>query len=334
MKFLVTGAAGFIGMHVCKKLLSSGHQVMGVDDLNNYYDVDLKRARVSLLSKYTNWSFCAEKLEKTNTIQRLTESIQPDCIIHLAAQAGVRYSIENPETYVAANLVGFSNILQAARKLEVSHFVYASSSSVYGLNTKTPFKESELADHPISFYGATKRANELLAHSYSHLYSLPTTGLRFFTVYGPWGRPDMALFKFTKNIISGNPIDLFNEGRMVRDFTYVDDIADAIVRVVKKPATGSLKFSSLRPDPSLSNAPYRIFNIGNGAPRDLLDYVHAIEDSLGIKAHYNFLPMQAGDVVETHSDTSALASWINYEPSTPIEVGVRKFVSWYKDYYS
>jgi UDP-glucuronate 4-epimerase len=333
MKILVTGAAGFIGMHTSLRLLERGDEVIGVDNLNDYYDVSLKEARLAQLTPSARFRFHRIGVEDREAMARLFEQENPQRVVHLAAQAGVRYSIQNPHAYVDANLQGFMNILEGCRHNGVEHLVYASSSSVYGGNTKMPFSEHDNIDHPVSLYAATKKANELMAHTYSHLYRLPTTGLRFFTVYGPWGRPDMALFLFTKAMLDGRPIDVFNNGQMVRDFTYIDDIVEGVVRVLDKPATPSLGFDPVAPDPATSTAPYRVFNIGNSQPTPLMDYIHALEKAMGLEAKKNFLPMQPGDVLATNADTSELDTWVGFKPGTPVEVGVRRFYEWHERHY-
>ena len=345
---LVTGAAGFIGSALVKKLLSQGYRVVGLDNLNNYYEPALKHSRLKsieklnydLISNNNNknkvsnyWSFYKIDLENKTEISNLFEQVRPVAVVNLAAQAGVRYSIENPSAYIQSNLVGFGNILEGCRKLAVKHLVYASSSSVYGGNSKLPFSESDSVGHPVSLYGASKRANELMAHTYSHLYSIPTTGLRFFTVYGPWGRPDMALFLFTKAILSGEAISIFNKGEMIRDFTYIDDIVESLSRVIFKPASPQIDFDTELPNQANSWAPYRLFNIGNSNPIQLIEYIEAIESSLGIKAKKNLLPMQPGDVKATAADTSALEEWIGFKPNTSVQEGVSNFVDWYKNFY-
>ncbi|MGB2440575.1 MAG: NAD-dependent epimerase, partial [Candidatus Puniceispirillaceae bacterium] len=314
MRILVTGVAGFIGMHVAVRLLADGHEVIGIDNLNDYYDVRLKQARLAHIGSPNQFHF--EKLDLCDRagINRLFAERRPEIVINLAAQAGVRYSLENPHSYIESNLVGFTNILEACRHFEVEHLVYASSSSVYGLNEEMPFHEGQNVDHPLALYGATKKANELLAHSYSHLFGLPTTGLRFFTVYGPWGRPDMALFKFTDAILSGRPIDIYNHGQMIRDFTFIDDIVEGVVRLAMKPAERDTIFDAKTPDAGRSAAPWRIFNIGNGLPTPLMDCIAALEKALGKEAKKNFLDMQAGDVVATASDTQRLNDWIGFKP--------------------
>jgi len=330
---LVTGAAGFIGMHVADRLLQGGHRVIGIDNLNAYYDPALKQARLRELTRHEGFTFQRCDVADRPTISQLFSEYPITHVVHLAAQAGVRYSLENPHAYVDANLVGFVNILEACRHNGIAHLVYASSSSVYGGNTRMPFAEGDNVDHPISLYAATKKANELMAHTYSHLYGLPTTGLRFFTVYGPWGRPDMALFIFTKAILEGRPIPLYNEGHMKRDFTYIDDVAEAVVRCVFKPATADPAFDSDTPDPAVSSAPYRIFNIGNHTPVELAHFVSLIEQATGHKAERRLEPMQPGDVPATYADVSRLKAWIGFEPSTPIEEGIPRFVAWYRAFY-
>lgn len=331
--WLVTGSAGFIGMNTCIKLLSRGDKVIGVDNINDYYDISLKKSRLTFLSNFPNFTFHNVDIVDRLNINQLFSENKPQRVIHLAAQAGVRYSLINPHSYIESNIIGFSNILECCRHHNIQHLVYASSSSVYGVNTNLPFSEHHNVDHPLSLYAATKKANELMAHSYSHLFNLPTTGLRFFTVYGPWGRPDMALFLFTKAILSSQPINIFNNGNMLRDFTYIDDIVEAVVRVADKTASPNSSFDALNPDPASSFAPYRIFNIGNNQPTPLLDYITAIEYHLGMSAIKNFLPMQAGDVNATAASTDELHNWINFKPSTSIKVGVGKFVEWYRNYY-
>ena len=336
---LVTGAAGFIGFHLCLKLLESGTPVLGIDNLNDYYDPSLKSARIKLLeeiSAQNSTQFVFEKIDliDVQSLIPLFKEYAISCVVNLAAQAGVRYSIENPSAYIQSNLVGFSNLIECARRNNISNFIYASSSSVYGGNEMLPFSEEHSVDHPVSLYAATKKSNELIAHSYSHLYGLPTTGLRFFTVYGPWGRPDMALFLFTKAMINGQPINLFNGGDMIRDFTYIDDIIDSVYRLISKPALPDSSFDRSMPNSSSSWAPYRVFNIGNSNPVPLMKYVHALERSLGVVSEKNYLPMQNGDVRSTSADTSLLESWINFKPTTSVDEGVAKFVSWYRTYYN
>ena len=333
MRILVTGVAGFIGMHVATRLLADGHEVIGLDNINDYYDVRLKQARLAHIGSPNQFHFHKLDLVDRDGINTLFAETRPEIVINLAAQAGVRYSIENPHSYIDSNLVGFTNILEACRHFEVGHLVYASSSSVYGLNKEMPFHEGQNADHPLVLYGATKKANELLAHSYSHLFNLPTTGLRFFTVYGPWGRPDMALFKFAEAILAGQAIDVYNHGQMTRDFTYIDDIVEGVVRLAMKSAQGDADFDAENPDAGRSTAPWRIFNIGNGQPTPLMDYITALEDALGREAIKNFMEMQPGDVMATASDSSRLNDWVGFKPNTPVHVGVAKFVEWYLGYY-
>ena len=333
MNIIVTGAAGFIGMHVSKKLLDDGHNVTGIDNLNTYYDQTLKQNRLNSLSHYKNFIFYKQDIADKDTIMEIFLEANAECVINLAAQAGVRYSLIDPDTYGSSNLVGFLNILEACRNYKVSHLIYASSSSIYGSNEEKPFKETHNTDHPISLYGATKKANEIMAHSYSHLFKIPTTGLRFFTVYGPWGRPDMALFKFTKAILENKPVDIYNHGNMVRDFTYIDDVVHAVTKLVNIPATTSTNYNTQKPDASTSNSPWRIFNIGNGKPTHLMDYISAIEKALGKEAKKNFLPMQKGEVLETFSDTQSLENWTGLKPGTSVMQGVENFVEWYLSYY-
>ena len=333
MKIVVTGVAGFIGMHSALRLLGRGDQVIGVDNMNDYYDVSLKTARLDRLRGNAGFSFHQIDVADRQAMERLFADHKPDRVIHLAAQAGVRYSLTNPHAYIDANLQGFMNVLECCRHNQIDHLVYASSSSVYGGNKTMPFSEHHNIDHPVSLYAATKKANELMAHTYSHLYRLPTTGLRFFTVYGPWGRPDMALFLFTRAMLSGQPIDVFNNGEMVRDFTYVDDIVEGVIRVLDKPATPNPAFDAATPDPATSDAPYRVFNIGNGNPTPLMDYIRAVETALGVKARMNMMPMQPGDVPATAADTAELGDWVGFQPNTEVETGVRRFVEWYLRYY-
>lgn len=332
-KVLVTGVAGFIGMHVARRFIQNGIQVVGLDSLNEYYDVNLKHARLAQLQGDANFEFRKIDLTDRNAMRRLFQEHSFDQVIHLAAQAGVRYSLEHPEAYVDSNLNGTLSILEGCRHSQVKHLVYASSSSVYGSNSSQPFSVSDPADHPLSLYAATKKSNELMAHSYSHLFQLPTTGLRFFTVYGPWGRPDMALFKFTKSILEGTPIDVYNSGLMKRDFTYVDDIAESIVRVSQCIPTPNPEWNSQQPDPSTSSAPYQVFNIGNQQPTELLRFIRVLENTLGISAKLNMMPIQPGDVLETNADVSSLARKIGFSPSTSIEDGIKHFVDWYRSYY-
>ncbi|MDI3513549.1 MAG: NAD-dependent epimerase [Gammaproteobacteria bacterium] len=333
MKILVTGAAGFIGMHTSLRLLARGDEVVGLDNLNDYYDPTLKEARLARLTPHAGFRFVKMDVADRAGMEALFAAERFDRVIHLAAQAGVRYSLQNPHAYVDSNLVGFMNILEGCRHARVQHLVYASSSSVYGGNTKMPFSEQDSVDHPVSIYAATKKANELMAHTYSHLYGLPTTGLRFFTVYGPWGRPDMALFLFTRAILEGRPIDVFNHGRMRRDFTYIDDIVEGVIRTLDRVAAPDPAFDALQPNPGTSNAPYRVFNIGNHDPVELMDFVAAIEDALGMRAEKNFLPLQDGDVPATYADTSALDAWTGFAPATGVREGVGRFVAWYRAYY-
>jgi UDP-glucuronate 4-epimerase len=333
MKILVTGAAGFIGMHTAQRLLARGDEVVGLDNLNDYYDVTLKRARLARLEGHKGFRFVRLDVADRAGMEALFARERFDRVVHLAAQAGVRYSLTNPHAYVESNLVGFMHVLEGCRHHGVQHLVYASSSSVYGGNTKLPFSEHDSVDHPVSLYAATKKANELMAHTYSHLYGLPTTGLRFFTVYGPWGRPDMALFLFTKAILEGRPIDVFNHGHMQRDFTYVDDIVEGVVRVTDRTATPDAAYVSDTPDPGTSNVPYRVFNIGNHQPVPLLEFIACIERALGMTAEKRLLPMQDGDVPATYADTDALREWVGFQPATPIQVGIERFVAWYRDYY-
>jgi UDP-glucuronate 4-epimerase len=333
MKILVTGAAGFIGFHTAKRLLERGDEVVGLDNLNEYYDPTLKRARLSRLQDKSNWRFRKMDLVDRSGMMELFKSERFDRVVHLAAQAGVRYSIENPMAYVESNLVGHTNLLEGCRHGGVQHLVYASTSSVYGANTRMPFSVHQNVDHPLSFYAATKKANELMAHTYSALYQLPTTGLRFFTVYGPWGRPDMALFKFTKAILEDEPIEVFNYGHHRRDFTYVDDIAEGIVRCLDKVAEPNPDWDSDDPDPGTSFAPYRLYNIGNQGPIELMRYIEVLEQRLGKTAEKVMLPMQAGDVPDTWADVEALVKDVGYRPQTPVEEGIGRFVDWYLSYY-
>ena len=330
---LITGCAGFIGMHCAKRLLEQGVPVVGIDNLSSYYDVALKQARLDELRPHANFRFVKLDVADRQGMADLFTEVAPSKVLHLAAQAGVRYSIDQPDDYTDSNLLGFGNVLQGCRKHQVGHLVYASSSSVYGGNTKMPFAESDAVDHPISYYAATKKANELMAHTYSHLYGTPTTGLRFFTVYGPWGRPDMALFKFTKAILAGETIDVYGEGKLVRDFTYIDDIVEGIMRVLDKPATADASYDSQRPNPGTSTAPYRIFNIGNNSPTVLIDYIAALEDALQTTAHKQMLPIQPGDMHSTSADTRALQAWVGFSPAMPVTTGVQRFVDWYRSFY-
>jgi len=334
MNVLVTGAAGFIGFHVAQKLCERGDKVIGIDNLNDYYEVSLKKARLQKLAHFTNFKFIRLDLADRKNMVDLFTKQGFQRVIHLGAQAGVRYSLENPHAYVDSNLVGFMNVLEGCRHHQIEHLSYASSSSVYGANKKMPFSVHDNVDHPLSLYAATKKANELMAHTYSHLYQLPTTGLRFFTVYGPWGRPDMAVFNFTRKILSGEPIDVFNFGNHRRDFTYVDDIVEGIIRVHDKVALPNTQWSGESPDPGTSSAPWRVYNIGNSKPVQLLHYIEVLEQYLGIKAKKNFLPLQAGDVPDTYANVEALNYAVGYIPSTPVEVGIKYFVDWYLDYYA
>lgn len=332
-KYLVTGAAGFIGFHVSRRLLARGEQVVGLDNVNDYYDVRLKYARLAQLEAQPQFRFVKADLADRAALQQLFASERPEVVIHLAAQAGVRYSLENPHAYVDSNLVGFINILEGCRHHGVRHLAYASSSSVYGANTHMPFSVHHNVDHPVSLYAATKKANELMAHTYSHLYRLPTTGLRFFTVYGPWGRPDMALFLFTRAILAGEPIDVYNHGRMQRDFTYIDDIVEGVVRVADRVAAPNPAWSGTAPDPGTSLAPYRIYNIGNHSPVELLYFIEVLEQCLGRQAEKRLLPIQAGDVPATCADVEDLTRDVDFQPATPIEEGIARFVAWYREYY-
>jgi len=332
-KLLVTGAAGFIGFHVSRRLLDRGDEVVGLDNLNDYYDVRLKHDRLALLAGRPRFRFVKADLADRAAIEQLFADAEPEVVIHLAAQAGVRYSLQNPHAYVDSNLVGFMNILEGCRHHAVRHLAYASSSSVYGANTTMPFSVHHNVDHPVSLYAATKKANELMAHTYSHLYRLPTTGLRFFTVYGPWGRPDMALFKFTKAILAGQPIDVYNHGRMQRDFTYIDDIAEGVVRAADRVPEPNPAWSGDAPDPGTSLAPYKIYNIGNHQPVELLYFIEVLENCLGRKAEKNLLPIQAGDVPATYADVDDLRRDVGFQPATPIEEGIARFVAWYREYY-
>jgi UDP-glucuronate 4-epimerase len=347
---LITGVAGFIGFHLSKRLLDEGSRVVGIDNLNTYYDVNLKKARLTILKKYDNFTFHKLDISNRRAMEKLFSGLHKsenstlasadspitapfDTVIHLAAQAGVRYSITNPYAYIDSNIVGFINILEGCRHHKVKHLVYASSSSVYGANTKMPFSIHHNIDHPVSLYAATKKANELMAHTYSSLYKIPTTGLRFFTVYGPWGRPDMALFLFTRAILDGKPIDVFNYGKMQRDFTYIDDIIEGVVRVTKKVPKPNPSWSGNAPDPGTSYAPYKVYNIGNNNPVELMTFIETIEKCLGKKAKKKFLPLQAGDVPATYADVDDLMNDVGFKPATPIEEGIKKFVEWYREYY-
>ena len=333
MKILITGSAGFIGSALTTKLLDQGNCVVGIDNLNNYYDISLKKSRLALNSNNPNYNFYHINIEDKKSIESLFEEHQFDTVVNLAAQAGVRYSLDNPLAYINTNIVGFANILEGCRHNKVKHLVFASSSSIYGSNTNMPFSIHDNTDHPVSLYAASKKSNELMAHSYSHLFNLPTTGLRFFTVYGPWGRPDMALFKFTKSILAGEKIKVFNYGKHLRDFTYIDDIVDGVIRVINKPAVSNQNWDSDNPDAGSSIAPWRIYNIGNNSSIELLDYIKAIENALEIKAQKEFLPLQPGDVIDTYADVDDLVRDFDYKPSTTIDEGITKFIEWYKDYY-
>lgn len=333
MKVLVTGAAGFIGFHVAQRLLARGDEVVGIDNLNDYYEVSLKESRLALLEPQEGFRFQKLDLDDRQGMEDLFADEQFDRVVNLAAQAGVRYSIENPHSYVQSNIVGFLNILEGCRHTNVEHLVYASSSSVYGANETMPFSVHDNVDHPLSLYAASKKANELMAHTYSHLYRLPTTGLRFFTVYGPWGRPDMALFLFTRAILEGKPIKVFNYGKHRRDFTYIDDITEGVIRTLDNVAMPNPDWSGTEPDPGTSRAPWRVYNIGNSKPVNLMDYIQALENSLGRSAEKEFLPMQPGDVPDTYADVEQLKLDVGYQPSTPVEEGIAKFVEWYREYY-
>lgn len=347
-KILVTGSAGFIGFHLAKRLLERGDEVIGLDNISSYYDVNLKFARLvetgilkeeiqynklAQSNKYRGYKFIKLNLEEKQNILKLFKGQEFDKICHMAAQAGVRYSLENPDQYIQSNIVGFFNILEGCRHSRIKHLVFAGSSSVYGLNEKMPFSPRDNVDHPISLYAATKKSNELLAHSYSYLYNFPTTGLRFFTVYGPWGRPDMALFKFTKAIMEGKPIDVYNYGNMIRDFTYIDDIIEGIIRVLDNPPKGKSNWTGMNPDPSSSKAPYKIYNIGNSRPVNLIDFIEALQKTLNKKAKLNYLPLQQGDVIATHADVTDLKNDFGYFPDTPIELGIERFIDWYVKYF-
>lgn len=332
VRILITGSAGFIGYHLSQRLLAEGHQVIGIDNINEYYEVQLKKDRLTQIDN-ENFTFIKTDLKDLDVINETFNKYKPSIVINLAAQAGVRYSLENPHAYINSNIVGFMNVLEACRHHKVEHLIYASSSSVYGANTSKPFSTSDNIDHPLSLYAATKKSNELMAHTYSHLYGLPTTGLRFFTVYGPWGRPDMALFLFTKAIVNDEPIDVFNHGNMMRDFTYIDDIVESITRLTKRPAKPNRDWTGDHPDPGSSYAPYKVYNIGNNSPVKLMDFIEAIENRLGKTAKKNFLPLQAGDVPETYANVDDLIRDIDFRPETSIQDGVNKFIDWYLDYY-
>ena len=334
MKILLTGAAGFIGMHVALRLLARGDEVVGIDNLNDYYDPALKLARLARLRAHPQFRFEQISLENGTALSEAFHRAAPQRVVHLAAQVGVRHSVVAPQDSAGSNLQGFVNVLEGCRALKVEHLVYASSSSVYGANAQLPYAEDQGVDHPMSLYAATKRANELMAHSYSHLFRIPTTGVRLFTVYGPWGRPDMAMFRFTRAILQGQPLDIYNDGNMVRDFTYVDDVADPLVRLLDKPATPDPDFEPTRPDPVRSDAPFRVFNVGGGHPVQLLDLIDALEDTLGRKAQRRLMPLQPGDVLATGADTRRLHEWIGPCPATPLRVGLRSFVDWYLSQYA
>lgn len=339
MKILVTGNAGFIGFHVAKRLLERGDSLLGIDVVNDYYDPTIKEARLKILEETaartgSTYGFVRKDLADQQTVSDAFREFAPERVIHLAAQAGVRYSLENPHAYVQSNLVAFTNVLEACRHYQVQHLTYASTSSVYGANTKMPFSEQESVNHPLQFYAATKKANELMAHSYSHLFALPTTGLRFFTVYGPWGRPDMALFLFTKATLAGEPIQVFNYGNHTRDFTYIEDIVEGVIRASDDVVRPNPQWDSDKPDPATSNAPYRIFNIGNNDPVHLSEYIHAIEEALDRKVTMQLLPLQPGDVPATYADCSALEKAVGYKPATPVRQGVASFVDWYREFYN
>ena len=338
MTILVTGAAGFIGFHITKRLLREGFEVVGMDNLSPYYDLRLKKARLQELEDFSKkqsvkFFFFKDDLENKNFLTDLFRKYKFNKVVNLAAQAGVRYSIENPSTYINSNIVGFANLLEVCRRNDIENLIYASSSSVYGGNKRLPFSEEHNVDHPVSLYAASKKANELMAHSYSHLYGIPTTGLRFFTVYGPWGRPDMALFLFTKSILKGEPIQIFNKGEMIRDFTFIDDITESLFRVINKEASSDSNFDYLQPSPSSSWAPYKIFNIGNSNPINLMDFITNIEEIIGRKAKKEFLDMQPGDVASTSADTELLENWIGFKPRTSVKEGIKKFIDWYTDFY-
>lgn len=333
MKILVTGAAGFIGYHVARRLLERGDEAVGIDNLNAYYDPSLKEARLAMLREFPAFTFERIDIADNEAMPRCFAAHRPARVVHLAAQAGVRYSLTNPHAYTESNITGFLNVLEGCRATSVEHLVYASSSSVYGSNTRQPFSEHQNVDHPVSLYAATKKANELMAHAYAHLFGIPSTGLRFFTVYGPWGRPDMALFRFTKGILAGEPIPVFNEGRMVRDFTYIDDVAEGVVRVLDHIATPDAAWNSDDPDPARGSAPFRFYNIGNSNPVPLLEYIAVLEEQLGKKAKMELLPIQPGDVPSTMADVSELEQAVGFRPKTPVREGIAAFVKWYKDYY-
>ena len=336
-KIIVTGAAGFIGFHVCKKLIELGQDILGIDNINSYYETEIKKARISEIAKKANnsdkiWEFVKVDLEEKETLRTIFKRFQPNIVVHLAAQAGVRFSITNPDSYVKSNLVGFVNVIELCRNFKVRHLIYASSSSVYGGNSKTPFHENDPVNHPVSLYAATKRSNELIAHVYSHLYQIPCTGLRFFTVYGPWGRPDMAPMKFAKAIFARKPIHVFNRGEMIRDFTYIDDVVRCMIELINKPATSDKNFNPEKPQPAISWAPHRIFNIGNQDPIPLMQFIKTLEEEIGISAIKSLEDMQDGDVEVTHSSGDLMQEWINYKPDTPLKEGIHEFINWYKEY--
>ncbi len=333
MKILITGSVGFIGSALSRKCLELGYEIVGLDNHNDYYEKSLKESRLTLINNHPNYQHYRIDLSQNDKIDELFKKYKPHRVVHMAAQAGVRYSLENPMSYVNSNLLGFANIIEGCRKNNIEHLVYASSSSVYGANTSLPYSTNQNVDHPLSLYAATKKSNELIAHSYSHLYKLPTTGLRFFTVYGPWDRPDMALQKFTNQIIKGEIVKVFNEGNHQRDFTYIDDIVEGVIRVLNQPAKPNLNWSSENPDPSSSNAPWKVYNIGNNKPVKLLKYIEAIENALGKKAKKEYLPIQPGDIINTWADVNQLVDHFDYKPSTSIEDGVSKFVNWFREYY-
>ena len=338
MTILITGAAGFIGFHITKRLLREGFEVVGMDNLSPYYDLRLKKARLQELEDFSKkqsvkFFFFKDDLENKNFLTELFRKYKFNKVVNLAAQAGVRHSIENPSSYINSNIVGFANLLEVCRRNDIENLIYASSSSVYGGNKRLPFSEEHNVDHPVSLYAASKKANELMAHSYSHLYGIPTTGLRFFTVYGPWGRPDMALFLFTKSILKGEPIQIFNKGEMIRDFTFIDDITESLFRVINKEASSDSNFDYLQPSPSSSWAPYKIFNIGNSNPINLMDFISTIEEIIGRKAKKEFLDMQPGDVPSTSADTELLENWVGFKPRTSVKEGIKKFIDWYTDFY-
>ena len=332
-KIIVTGSAGFIGYSLCEKLLKKGNMIIGIDNHNTYYDPKIKNARCERLLKYSNYQHHKSDLKDNKSLDKIFKKNKPNFVVNLAAQAGVRYSLENPLEYINSNIVGFANILENCREHNVEHLIYASTSSVYGANTKMPFSENDSSNHPLSVYAASKKSNELMAHAYSHLFKLPTTGLRFFTVYGPWGRPDMALFKFTKYILENKPINVFNYGKHTRDFTYIDDIVGGLIKIIDRPAVVNTKWKGNQPDPASSKAPWKIYNIGNNKPVKLMDYIDALEKKLKKKAKINYLPLQPGDVPDTYASTENLIKKFNYKPATSVIDGVSNFVDWYQDYY-